>query len=305
MGQENLPNIASLLSRVDLSTSIQILLRKVAFEYGLSNILQFELIGDGYEELNIRAVSSKGTYIIKIFSRDKTYDTIRDYVNALVEFSKAGIPVPNLLEANGDYLWKTAGTNGTTYLCVMEFFNGKNFVGVKPSQEDLRELTKYLAKIHALRFQIKRNYESWGTNNLVKEFEYKKPYLAPEDLRLIQPIVDQFREIDFNSFRRGIIHGDLQKQHVLKNAQGALCILDLGCVDFNAVIIDLAIFIAHFCFDVESTHEVRDAYRLIVDEYIKYYELNQSELRSLPLLIKATYAMYLMTPRYLLAVEKV
>ncbi len=182
----------------------------------------------------------------------------------------------------------------------MEFFDGKNFEKIRPSQTDLKTITKYLAKIHLLRFKINRNYDPWGTVNLIKEFLDKKGCLTHQDLRLIEPIVNDFRRINFNKFRKCIIHGDIQRKHILKDKKGNYCILDFGFMDFNAAVIDLAIFIALFCFDVNSSvKDNRKVYSTVVKEYTKTNTLNRDEISSLPLLVRATYAIYTIGSSYL------
>lgn len=296
-----MPNLDRLLSRADLRLPINVLLKQAAYVYGLSEIEHFELLRDGYEELNIKITTiKKDVYVVKIFSRGKIPENIHDYVKGLIEFSKAGIPVPKLLKANDTYLWETEGNHGMTYLCFMEFCEGKNFIKIKPSNKDLKTLTKYLAKIHDLHFQVKKNYDSWGAANLITEFERKKMYLEIRDLQSIQKTVDEFKEIDFSNFRWGIIHGALERANVLKNAQGGFCILDLGCLDYNALVIDLAIFMAHFCFGLKSVHETRNKCELIIKEYWKYHQMSQLELKSLPCLIRAVYAMFIINPLYLI-----
>ncbi len=287
------------LSRVDIPSTIQDFIEEIASVYGLGNVIKWEPIKEGYEELNIKTITKKGVYVIKIFSKDKTYRNIKDNIKGLVEFSKVGIPVTKLLKANGSFLYKIKGKKGYTYACVMEFFDGKSFEKVKSTTADIKAITNYLAKIHHLSFKINRNYDSWGTVNLVKEFIDKKKYLTQQDLRLIEPIVNGFRRVDFSKFRKCVIHGDIQRTHILKDKKGNYCVLDLGVMDFNSAVIDLAIFIGLFCFDMDSSiRSNRGVYDMVVKEYTKTNSLNKNEIRFLPLLVKATYAIYTVQSSY-------
>ncbi|MBI4163473.1 MAG: phosphotransferase [Candidatus Aenigmarchaeota archaeon] len=293
------------LSRVDIPCSLSDFVEQVASAYKLGHVTKLEPIKEGYEELNIKTTTKKGVYVIKVFSKGKTPRNIKDNIKGLVEFSKAGIPVTKLLKANGNFLYKTKGKKGYTYVCVMEFFDGKNFEKTKPTEADIKAITNYLAKAHHLSFKVDRNYDSWGTVNLVKEFVDKKEYLTPQDLRLIEPIVNDFRRVDFSKFRKSIIHGDLQRKHVLKNNKDSYCILDLGVMDFNSTVIDLGIFLALFCLD--STLSVKynkDIYNMVIQEYSKNIKLSEQELNYLPLIIKATYSIYAIQASYYMVVKK-
>ena len=227
------------LARVDLPCSLEDFVEHIASDYVLGTVLKWEPIKEGFEELNIKTKTTKGTYVIKIFSRQKTFRNIKDNIKGLVALRKGGIPVTKLLKANNNFLYTTKGKKGNTYACVMDFFDGRNFENTRPGDSDIKTITNYLAKIHNLRFKVNRNYDSWGTANLVKEFLDKKEYLKPEDLKLIETIVREFRKIDFSKFRKCVIHGDIQRKHILKNRQGDYCVLDLGVMDFNAAIMTI------------------------------------------------------------------
>lgn len=299
------PTNKQLLSRIDLEASLPQVLNRVATEYKLGNITNYEFIRIGYQELNIKTFTSKGTFIVKIFSKDKPYDTIQEHLKGLVEFAKANIPVPQLLKSNNNLLYTTKGKKGKTYICVTKFFEGKNFLQMKPKREDIRNITYYLTKIHKLSFKINGYYDDWGTAHLDKEFKKRKKHLESEDVHLIEPIVKEFQKIDFSKFRKCIIHGDLQREHVLKNTQGEYCILDLGCMDFNASVIDLAIFIAVFCLDLDfPLKKNKEIYQFVVKEYLKRNRLNASGIDSLLIFIKATYAIYIVGANYELVVHK-
>lgn len=294
----------TLLSRVYLDISLDRLLRQVAIEYGLKKLISYEPIGVGYEELNIKIVVEKGIYVVKIFSKGKNPDVIQDYIKGLVEFYHAGIPVPKLLRRKDEYLFRFSGRKGSTYLCVMEYFNGQSFLEREPTENDLINLTKYIAKIHSLNFKINsNNYDSWGTSNLLAEYDKKKYCLRADDLQIIQPVVIEFQNIDFSNFRQSVIHGDLQRNNIMKSSKGDYCILDLGSLNFAPSAIDLAIFLAVFCFDPYSVVENKRRYKLVVNEYTMRMPLSPLELLHLPTLIKATYAIYFISSNYALQVN--
>ncbi len=282
-----------LLNRIDILLPIEDLLQIVVRDYRLGRVLDFLYFEKGYEDLNVKLVTASGIYVVKIFNINRSYGRPQYYVKGLVEFTKINVRVPKLFEHNGEYLYSTPGKKTNTFLCVMEYFEGNNFTEIKATENDLINICKFIALINTCKFPVVQGYDSWGTANLVTEFKKKKQFIEPEDIELILPVLKDFSKIDFSSFSQSVIHGDVQRAHVLKNAQGKYCIIDLGCMNVDASILDLAIFLAHFTIDIESLDEVNQLMRLIVHEYNKVHPLPEIELKCLPLLMQSTYAIYL------------
>ncbi|MBI4015654.1 MAG: phosphotransferase [Candidatus Aenigmarchaeota archaeon] len=282
-----------ILKRVDLQVPLKSALEKVSEAYRIGNVLHYRIIQMGFEDANIVLETKKGKYVLKIFSKLKTLRKINDVVKGLVEFRKAGVPTPKLLKARGKYLLKI----GKSYMCLMEFFTGKSFEGRSVSEKELNNIVKFMAKIHGLRFKVKHNYDSWGTVNLVKEYREKKRFLREKDRKLVEPAVREFGKINFSKFRKSIIHGDLQRHHFLKNSKGDMCIIDLGCMDYNASVLDLAIFLALF-FPVNSVGKCRKIYYFVLEKYNSIRKLTKEETEAIPILIQATYAIYLIASTY-------
>ena len=287
--------------RVQLKTSLENIVQKILEIYELGSLINCRRFKKGYEELNLKLTTSKGIYVVKIFSKTRSSAKVTDYIDGLLEFSKAGVPVPKLRIGNKKYLNSIYGS----FVCVTDFFDGLSFSDRKPTSIDIVNVTKFLVKIHKLSFKIKPNYDFWGTVNLLTEYKIKGKFLNNSDLELIQPIIKKFSLIDFSKFKKSIIHGDLQKQHVLKNNKGNYCILDLGCMDHNAVVIDLAVFLAQFCLDIKNS-ATKNSYILekVLNIYTKLNYLSSQEIANIPLLIKATFAVYLIESNYLIATGK-
>ncbi len=277
---------SQLLKRVDLKVSLADHLAGVAEQFSLGSVISYTLMRVGYEELNVKVRTVKGTFVVKVFSSEKSPQIIKDNVKGLVKLYRGNVPVTRVLKAKKGYYYKTQNT----YTVVMDFVEGQNFLKLRPTKKDIFSLTQSLARIHNFKFKVNRNYDSWGPVNFLKEYSYKKKYLNKEDTLLINSIKSEYQKIDFSKLRKSVIHGDMQREHVLKNKKGELCILDLGCMNYDPAVVDLAIFIAQF-------DEYADV-NLIIKEYQKYHKLNKEELKALPVFIKTTYASYFMTANY-------
>ena len=293
-----------LLERIHLSIPFDALSSQITSDFGLGSPVSFEPLPVGYEEVNSLLVTSKGKYIVKIFSKDKDTATINSNVTALLEYYKGGIPVPKLYQhSGGEYLYRIEGTD--TYLVVMDYFDGKKFTDVSPTLDDKKNVTKILANIHKLNFQTAANYDIWLTIHLVKEFGEKQHYLDRENYSLIEPVVKEFGRIEYGKLTKSIVHFDLHRENVMKDLAGTYCILDLASTDFNYKIFDLATFMALFCTEFQkSPEENMVIYKQILEEYLKNGELNNYEREILILLIKATFASNLLIPEFLQKTSK-
>lgn len=295
--------MSDLLGRINLELDVNQLVDLVLRAFGLSTIVEYELIDNGYEELNIKLWTQEGAYVAKIFNKDKSPQIVRDYVKGLNELYKAGIPVPRLILADNNSLVEISTRGKSSFCCLMEYFAGESFQSVEPDNGDLREIVRIISKIHQLSFKISENYDSWGTAHLVQEFALKKGYLDREDFELIEPIVSEFQSLRWDGFTKCIVHGDLQRAHVLKDKAGHYCILDLGCMTFGFAAVDLAIFLAFYCIDENGEYN-KDRYEFSIREYQKMRRLNGDELDALPLLILGTYAIYSIASQHLARSQK-
>ncbi len=295
-------SLAQILNRIDISQSLKELIKDVVREYAVGKVISWEPMRVGYSDVNVKVITSTGIYLLKIFNKDKSYQNIADYIKGLVEFRKVGVPTPRLLKNKNKFLYKLPGNK--IYLCLMEFFDGKNFNDVKITKKDLAVITTYITKIHKLRFSIHKNYDSWGTVNLLKEYRLKGKYLTKEDRKLLDPVINDFKKINFSQLPKSIIHGDLHKDHVLKNRRGEYCLIDLDVMDFNARVVDLAIFLALIAYELDSAQKDRETYKFILKEYQHHIQLNRYELQVLPTLIRATYLVYLIRSNFELIVNR-
>ncbi len=184
----------------------------------------------------------------------------------------------------------------------MDYFVGSTFQTLQVSISDIDHLVRYIAQIHNISFALGKNYDSWGASHLLEEYADKKKHLPKEFADLIKPVIKEYRALDFSTFTRSIIHGDLQKNNVMRNGNSKYCILDLGCMDFGYSVIDLSTFIAHFCSDLISSKPAIDynLYQQAINTYIKLRALNHNEISAIPTLVRATYASYLVAANFAL-----
>lgn len=289
-----------LLSRVDIAQPLDVVLRDIAKRYNLGRARSTRLITQGYDDLNVMLTCDEGQYVVKLFNKAKNVATIEDHVRVQLALSDRHAPVPRILAPNGEGLARVPGRVGETFVCVSEFCAGNNFTKRPPEQDDVLAVTRFLATLHQLPFEVAPSLDSWGTLNLPFEFERKKTCVSAETIRLVEPLSDAIAQMKFGKGRRRIIHGDLQRKHVLRDDAGHYCILDFGCIDFSYPIVDLGIFLALFCLEGVAPSDAPRLITLVLDAYCAAEALPTQHVALLGTLIRATWASYLLTADFLM-----
>lgn len=293
--QEDFDSLETLLGRTALHSPFKVFIESLKIEYPqVGWIRTIDPILEGYEAANFKLVAESGVYVLKIFEADRQRGNIDSLVRVLLEAPKAGVPVPVLVRGKSGCLTLFTDNNQRIPYYLTEFFDGKSFDSHVPTLEEMIEVTSFLAKLHSLSFPVVEAYDSWGNKNLLKEYELHKKDLADEEIFLISPVVNELKSLDLSLFSKSVIHGDMQKKHVLKSKSGAYCILDFGCMSLDAKVIDLSTHLAWFCLSQETWVQQETIMEMVVSEYIKKHSLTVAEIKSLPILIRASYAAYFM-----------
>jgi Ser/Thr protein kinase RdoA (MazF antagonist) len=289
-----------LLSRVDIAQPLDEALHDIARHYELGRIERSQLITEGYDDLNVLLVCERGRYVAKFFNKCKLSAAIEDYAHVQMALARRRLAVPRICTVNGAGIFRVAGRHQEALVCVSEFFAGENFVAASPQRDDMLAITRFLAALHRLPFDITPSYDSWGTLNLSGEFARKQALVSEETRRLVAPLADAISGMKFGRARRRIIHGDVQRKHVLKDGRGRYCILDFGCMDLSYPIVDLGIFLALFCLEGSSLSQAQHTIADVLNVYKSCAPLPTEHIALLGTLIRATWASYLLTADFLM-----
>lgn len=286
------------LHRIDIAFPLDGVVKKTAQEFELGDVQAFSVILTGYQECNIDLKTSTGRFIVKIFSRDKTKQRVADVVWGYSRFHKLGVPLPSLrTNANGSYIGEIKGAHQESYLAVFDYFAGKPLTQTPITDSDIITLMNAMATMHKSTKIVGRYYDTLGIVNLASEYEKKKDALFADEIALIQPVITKLHKLKIASFHQGVIHGSVEKENVLKNTEGAVCILDLGCMDYNATVLDIATFIANFSAYLTEAKRIA-LIQIALSTYQKAHPLAPAELAALPTLIRAQCASYIVGMTY-------
>ena len=285
---------------MDIVQPLDEVLHDIARHYDLGPVEQYRLITRGYDDLNVLLVCERGRYVAKIFNRRKDLASVEDQVRVQSALGRRHFPVPHVRTMNGVGLLRVAGRFRETFASVSEFFAGEDFLAGPPQRDDMLAITRCLAVLHRMPFAITPTYDTWGTLNLPGEFARKQALVSEETRWLVAPLADAIAGMTFGQARRRIIHGDLQRKHVLKDGRGHYCILDFGCMDYSYPIVDLGIFLALFCLEGSSPSPAQEIIADVLEAYKSCAPLPSGHIALLGTLTRATWASYLLAADYLM-----
>jgi len=165
---------------------------RAAGSFALGDIVKVTPILTGYQECNIDLETSKGRFVVKIFSSDKTKQRITDVIAGYIACKKTGVPVPTLMEAtDGSYLMEIAGAAHPSYACVFVYVEGKPLTKTPVTDEDVVALAKMAAAIHGLHKPTSRYYDTMGIANIAAEYKKHAEALSSDEQARIIPIVNK------------------------------------------------------------------------------------------------------------------
>lgn len=285
-----------LLSRTNLKISFNNFLKDIQSKFSsIGNIDYYSPINEGYEDANFVLNASAGKFVLKVFLRDRKIENINSYVKILRECQNVGVPTTEILTDFNGGLGSIETEGVITYYIITKFFEGLNFQNITPTLEDIKIITLYISRLNTLNFDAVEEYDSWGIKNFVREYKIKKDKLTPEQNSLIKDNYDNSLKIDISGFSKSVIHGDMQRKHVIKNSKGGYCLLDFGCMAHDVKVIELATYLAWFCLQEDTWKDKDSIFKEVLNIYNSTHHLSDKEILSLPVLIKTSYSAYYMT----------
>ena len=289
-------NIQKLLDRTNLNIPFDEFLKDIQNKFvSLGNIENYLPINEGYEDANFILNTSTGKFVLKIFLSDRKIENINSYIKILRECKNVGVPTTELLTDFNGGLGFTESNEIKTYYIITKFFEGNNFQNTTPTLNDIKTVTSYISKLNTLDFDVTAEYDSWGIKNFAKEYEIKKDKLTPDQNLLIKNNYENYLKIDMSNFSKSVIHGDMQRKHVIKNSNGQYCILDFGCMTYDYKVIELATYLAWFCLQEDTWKDKDLIYKEVLDIYNLTHHLSDNEIKIIPTLVKVSYSAYFMT----------
>jgi Ser/Thr protein kinase RdoA (MazF antagonist) len=294
--------VNDLLEQVELKKPLEEILEYLSNLYQIGKLRRITPLLVGHEEFNCKFTTTTGRYVVKFLNKRKSREVAEANIVAMQEFQKNDIPVPKMIRnQDNNYLLSMPEEVGSGYLFVMEYFDGKTFNEVDTTKTDISKLSKILAKLNNLNFHTNPEFDEWLLVYFPDEFNKKKKYLEREDRHLLKPILDKYLELDLQSFNKGIVHYDLHRDNVKKNANEEYAIFDLATIDHGYIAFDLATFLGLFVMNYNKDWKYNnEVINLSIQEYQKIRKLESYELKSLPVLILSIQAANVLAANFLM-----
>lgn len=296
------------------------LIDKVLNAYQLGRLIEAEGIEVGYEDVNIVLKTTTGKYLLKvlidfILKKPRSTADSQRYVETMESFRADGIPLPRLYpvsaaqfdnEAKRTYLFQQQVPHNTepVWMLVMEFFEGPDFIDKALTNEDIKTVAQYLIKINSSKLKRQAIYDPWQPHYLKRSYKESADLLKEPAKNLIEDLLEKFEQIDQKKLPRSVIHADFMRNNLLKNSQGAYCLLDFGVVNAGPRLSDLAVFLAGFCMNPkDSLEKNRLSYDAGLTAYNQGIHLSDYEKKHLKTMVKAAYACFHLPALYEKIVE--
>lgn len=264
---------------------------KICREYGLGAFRSNKIIRRGYEDFNMRLVTSRGVYFVKIFAKHRDPRTPSIIVKAMELAMKAGVSTPKVHRSKKGYLTTINLDGYKLKACVTDFIEGRTFWELKKnlSISEIRFLARQAAKMNSINYKLVGGSgiwkNSWSRVNLPTAFRQRGRYLTNAERRLVKPAVHEFRMLKVRTLPRSFAHVDIAAANVIRDRRGRLWIVDFSGAYNYPRIFELAFFAKNFLVgQTKADTEANLAVALM--EYQKILPLERREVDALPVVIK-------------------
>lgn len=291
--------------RIELNTDLKNISEQICNYYDLGEFISNELITIGYEDYNYYLTTSKGNYCVKIFSKIRTPEDIKNYLDRIRAVANSEISSPKPLVVDGDISLSLYYENNHYDICVFEYVSGKNYfqIGENPSAEVIRELARQTALINNLDIKPEFIYDTWAIVNFEKEYLQKREYLSDKYKEEFDQLLIELKNVDFDKLPKGFVHGDIISTNVMLDDNLKVWILDFAVSNYLPRIIDLAVTSCNMCLDEKSKDKTYENIALLLSEYNKYNKLTEYELEVFGTFYKLANAMHILQPTYIIKTD--
>lgn len=272
----------------------------VAERYDLGELLSCRLVPTGYEDFNFALETTEDTYFVKVFANFRTEQQCLRYIEVMVRAGEEGVSTPKLLQSGGEHFHSVIVNDVPLRLCVMKYIDGDTYYDLKrkPNAQEIQYLAQQAAQINSIDLKPEFEYDSWAIVNFLNEFQLKSKSLQLEDRQLVEPLVEEYKKIDFEGLPHAFVHGDLIATNVMKDKSGRDWVIDFAVANTYPRIQEIAVLASNMLFDEKSKERSTVNLELVLKEYQATVKLTPEELNVLPGYIKLAHGMHVLRAGY-------
>lgn len=246
----------------------------------------------GFFDKNYEMVCGNQKYFLKIYGFDKL-PAIRFQLDFIQKCIQAQIPVAKIIPTKKNkLLFSLSSRLGV----IQEFLPGKQLRTVKMTAARLERAGSLLGRLHRMTYKntfrgaVWKKY-AWDLSQfklVVDDYPLAKKYLAPEIRLLVEGVIGQWRKrkLGLKQLRKGVCHNDFHHGNILLTNRGQLAITDFGDAMMTWYVADVAIALAHLCFEFEKVGTPDSLMKAFLKGYSTQFTLTKLEKEYLPLLVQ-------------------
>lgn len=271
------------LDRLNYKGNIKDIVENLCVVYRVGKLVDYEVIGIGYEDCNIIVETETGKYVAKVFSKERSPEIVDRYIEVMKNVLAAGVHHPELIKTLGGGVVHTLEEDNSVKMVLMKFVEGKTFFDMdrKPDEQELDDILKEIAKISEVTYRPTFLFDSWAILNIEAMFEKVKRYILPEDVLLVEKVIERFKEISIDELPHGFVHGDFTKTNVIKSTDGKIYIIDFSVSNWYPRIQELAVVCANLLYSETEPTTLTERVNLVIERYGKTKTLTDAEKENL------------------------
>ncbi len=223
-------------------------LRRFLQAYTVGEPLACEGIADGIENTNYRVQTRDGRFVLTLFEQTAAED-LPFCVGLMAALADHGIPSARpVADRNGRYLQTLEGKPAL----LVEHLPGKSIA--QPSPRQCRALGDVLGQMHLFtatypQQRVNERGRAWH----VETAAAVRGCLGRGDRELLDRTLGNTLDVELSVLPQGVIHADLFRDNVLFEHDAPSGLIDFYYAHTGALIYDLAVVIADWCFNPDGT----------------------------------------------------
>lgn len=276
----------------------------VCDEYNLGDYKNIKIIEIGYEDFNAIITTSLEKYFLKIYRNERSDEEVKNVIERANISERENINSPKILKnSSGNILTVLKYNDFTFRLSIMEYINGKNFfeLGECASEDELIKIADLASQFGNIDYKPIFVYDSWAISSFIEEFEKKKSYISEENLKLIQPIYDKFKNFDYELLPKSFTHGDIILTNVIKDEEGEFWIVDYSVSNYNVRLNEIVVASSDFGIIDNEKEESEKRIKLMFERWAEKVNATEQERKAFEMLFRVENAIYILNPSYEIA----
>ena len=270
--------------RINLNVPLKDLSLIVCRQYNLGKFIDNKLIKIGYEDYNYILTTSKGKFVVKVFSNERTDEDcihLAERASVPIEY---GLSCPKIYKVDNNALAIVSLKDNKYRLIVMDYIEGNDFFTLKqlPNDDEIKLIAQELAKLNQIQYNPPFIYDKWAIINFAKEYENYKDILDKENQSELEKVYQMFENVDFSKLKYGYVHGDIIETNVIKDSNGkSLYFIDFSVANYLPRIVDIAVTICDLCLNLDDVNVSKQRIKEFLSSYESISSLSKYEKECL------------------------